>query len=364
VNDHLGGKTSAGVDERSLCMRERSTPDRRPTIKEVAHEAGVSHQTVSRYLRSRQGLKPATLARLDAAVRALDYRPNLVARSMRTRRTGRLALVMPTMAYSPARMLAGAAAAAHEAGFAVEVVSLEGGAEARAERMLELADSGQVEGILALAPIKPAIEGRLPERAAIVVSADFDDAMRGIGELTDASPVNEMMEHLAGLGHRRFYHVAGDSQFASARARRATYLEAVERLGLDSVGVFDGDWSGDSGAAAMRTLQTGHLPTAVIAANDVVAAGVIRGAKDRGLEVPGDLSVTGWDNLEACRYLPPSLTTVHVDLEGLGRNAMLRLVKAINGLELEPSRQPLNEVIWRESVAAPRHRVTGRADSR
>ncbi|MFW6690704.1 LacI family DNA-binding transcriptional regulator [Streptomyces sp. MAR4 CNX-425] len=338
-------------------MTAHSTAGRRPTIREVARLAGVSHQTVSRYLRSREGLKPATLAHIDAAVRELGYRPNLVARSMRTRRTGRLALVMPTMAYNPARMLAGAAAAAHEAGFAVEVVSLEGGAAARAERTLELADSGQVEGILALAPIKPTLEDRLPERAAIVVSADFDDAMRGIGELTDASPVDEMIEHLAGLGHRRFFHVAGDLQFASARARKATYLEAVRRLGLESVGVFDGDWSGDSGVAAMRTLRTGHLPTAVIAANDVVAAGVIRGAQDRGLDVPRDLSVTGWDNHEICRYLPPSLTTVHVDLEGLGRNAMLRLVKAINGRELEPPRQPLNEVIWRESVTAPPSRA-------
>ncbi|MDT0342644.1 LacI family DNA-binding transcriptional regulator [Streptomyces litchfieldiae] len=335
-------------------MTESSTPVRRPTMKEVARLAGVSHQTVSRYLRSREGLKPSTLARIDAAVRELDYRPNLVARSMRTRRTGRLALVLPTMVFSPARMLAGAAAAAHEAGYAVEVVSLEGGAQARAERMLELADSGQVEGILALAPIQAAVEDRLPHGAAIVVSADFDDEMRGIGELADASPVIEMIERLAELGHRRFLHVAGDLQFASARSRKAAYLETVARLGLESVGVVDGDWSGDSGVAAIRALDAERMPTAVIAANDCVAAGVIRGAKDRGLDVPGDLSVTGWDNNDICQYLPPSLTTVHVDLEGLGRNAMLRLVKAINGLDLEPSPHPLNTVIWRESVAAAR----------
>jgi DNA-binding LacI/PurR family transcriptional regulator len=335
-------------------MAEPSTPARRPTMKEVARLAGVSHQTVSRYLRSREGLRPSTLARIDSAVRELDYRPNLVARSMRTRRTGRVALILPTMAFNPVRMLAGAAAAAHEAGYAVEVVSFEGEAEARAERMLELADSGQVEGILALAPIQAAVEDRLPHGAAIVVSADFDDDMRGIGELTDASPVTEMIERLAELGHRRFLHVAGDLQFASARARKAAYLEAVARLGLESVGVVDGDWSGDSGAAAIRTLDAERMPTAVIAANDVVAAGVIRGAKDRGIEVPRDLSVTGWDNNEICRYLPPSLTTVHVDLEGLGHNAMLRLVKAIDGLKLEPSRQPITKVIWRESVAAAR----------
>ncbi|WP_197972319.1 MULTISPECIES: substrate-binding domain-containing protein [Streptomyces] len=193
-------------------------------------------------------------------MRELDYRPNLVARSMRTRRTGRLAVVMPPMTFSPSRMLAGAAAAAHEAGYAVEVVSLQGGAEARTERVLELADSEQVEGILALVPFRPEIEERLPTGAAVVVSADFDDSMRGIGELTDASPVAELIEHLAGLGHRRFLHVAGDQQFASARARKDAYLRAVERLGLESVGVADGDWSGESGVTAIHELDAGRPP--------------------------------------------------------------------------------------------------------
>jgi transcriptional regulator with XRE-family HTH domain len=117
-------------------MTDRPTGSRRPTIKEVARLAGVSHQTVSRYLRSRNGLKPATLARIDAAVRELNYRPNLVARSMRTRRTGRLAVLLPTMFYNPARMLYGATEAAHEAGFTVEAISVVGDTAARTERML------------------------------------------------------------------------------------------------------------------------------------------------------------------------------------------------------------------------------------
>jgi DNA-binding LacI/PurR family transcriptional regulator len=333
-------------------MTERTTPPRRPTMKDVARLAGVSHQTVSRYLRSREGLKPATLARIDAAVSDLNYRPNLVARSMAAHRTGRLAVLLPTVAFNPARMLNGATEAAAEAGFAIEVVSVAGGAEARTELMAEVAGSGQVDGILVLAPILPSFEERLPNGAAIVVSADFDDEMRSIGELTDASPVVEMIERLAELGHRRFFHVAGNLQFASARARKAAYLDTVERLGLESVGVFDGDWSGESGRASISSIADASMPTAVIAANDVVAAGVIRGAMDRGLDVPGDLSVTGWDDNEICRFLRPTLTTVAVDLEGLGRNGMVRLVKAVAGRELEPANRPLNQLIWRESTAA------------
>jgi LacI family transcriptional regulator len=335
-------------------MTERSTETRRPTIKEVARLAGVSHQTVSRYLRSRNGLKPDTLSRIDAAVSELNYRPNLVARSMRTRRTGRVAILLPTMVFNPARMLHGATEAAHEAGFSVEAVSVIGDTETRTERMLEIAGTGQVEGILALSPISPGIEDHLPHGETIVVAADFDDQMRGIGELADASQLIQIMEGLVEFGHRRFFHVAGSQQFASARARKAAYLETVDRLGLDSAGVVVGDWSGQSGYDAVRSLSDEAMPTAVIAANDMVAAGVIRALIDRGLDVPGDVSVTGWDNNEVCQYLPPSLTSVEVDLEGLGRNAMLSLVKAISGRELERSVRPLQHVIWRESTGPAR----------
>lgn len=328
-------------------------PARRATIVEVARAAGVSHQTVSRYFRDIDGLKPDTRARIEAAVQALNYRPNLVARSMRTRRTGRLAIVIPALAYNPARMLGGASNAAHEAGFVVEVLSVDGGAETRTQRMIELADSGQVEGILSLAPILPSSERRLPDGAAIVISPDFDDEMRGVGELADGSPVTEMIEHLAGLGHRRFLHIAGAASFASARSRVRCYLDAIDRLGLESAGVYEGDWSARSGLNAVRGLENGPTrPTAIIAANDVVAAGAIRAALDRGWRVPADLSVTGWDDNPVGQYLSPALTTVDVDLESLGRNAMIRLIAAVRGHEAEVPAGGLHRVIWRESTGA------------
>lgn len=328
-------------------------PHRRATLVEVARIAGVSHQTVSRYFRDIDGLKPDTRARIAGAVEALNYRPNLVARSMRTRRTGRLAIVIPAVTYNPARMLTGASAAAHDAGFVVEVLSVDGGAASRTERMVELADSGQVEGILSLAPILPRDERRLPEGAAIVISPDFDDEMRGVGELADGSPVAELVEHLAALGHRRFLHIAGSSSFASARGRTQSYLEAIDRLGLASAGVIDGDWSAESGLRAVRGLTEGpHRPTAIIAANDIVAAGAIRAARERGWRVPDDVSVTGWDDNPVGRYLSPALTTVDVDLERLGRHAMLRLIAAVRGHEHPPAEGGLHRVIWRESTGA------------
>lgn len=334
-------------------MAGAEEPRRRPTIRQVAQHAGVSHQTVSRYLRSREGLKAKTLAQIDAAVEELGWRPNVVARSLATRRTGRLAILLPTVAFDPARVVHGATRAADEAGYTVEVLSIFGGIEARTERTLELVDSGQVEGVLALAPIDPSIGTGRPGDPAVVVAADFDDEMRGIGELADATPIVEMVERLAELGHRRCFHVAGNLEFASARARKAAYLDTVGRLGLESVGVFDGDWSSDSGIEAVRSLPADRMPTAIIAANDVVAGGVMHAVIERGLRVPEDVSVTGWDNDALSPFLAAPLTTVEIDLEGLGRNAMVRLVKAVSGQELAPSPGPIHSVVWRGSLAPP-----------
>src|SRR5919202_961564 len=127
---------------------------KRPTIHDVASRAGFSHQTVSRYLRSNGGLKPHTAAKIRAAIEELDYRPNRVARSMRTRRTGRIAVMLPTAArLLPLRLLGAASAAAHEAGYTVDLVGLEGAAADRAARAAELSYSGEYEGILALASL-------------------------------------------------------------------------------------------------------------------------------------------------------------------------------------------------------------------
>ncbi|MEV4937413.1 LacI family DNA-binding transcriptional regulator [Streptomyces zaomyceticus] len=334
-------------------MNSAGTARRRPTITDVARLAEVSPQTVSRYLRFNGGLKPATLERVENAIRELGYRPNLVARSMRTRKTGRLAILMPAMVFNPSRILAGASAKAQAAGYFVDSVGAGGGIRARSERLLDLADSGQFEGIVSLAPVLPATQKALHQRTVVVISADFDDEMRGIGELTDAAPVARMIEHLATLGHSRFLHVAGDAQFASARARRQTYLDTVERLGLTSVGVFDGDWSGESGIEAVRSLPSRSRPTAVIAANDLVAAGVIRGARERGWDVPGDLSVTGWDNIGVGQFMTPSLTTVDVDLERLGGRAMAKLIAGVRSTAPEADERPLFRTIWRESTAGP-----------
>ncbi|MEU8325392.1 LacI family DNA-binding transcriptional regulator [Nonomuraea sp. NPDC048881] len=328
-------------------MDEAETP--RLTIHEVARRAGVSHQTVSRYFRQNETLRPATRAKIDLVVQELNYRPNLVARSMRTRHTNRLAVTLPASDYLwPARMLRAAAAAAHAEGFQLEVLSVEGDPRARAERVLELAGSGQVEGVLSLTPLEtdPAASP-----VPIVVTGDYDDRLRGTNELADASPVEEIIDYLASLGHRVFFHIAGAQSWASARNRKLVFEQTIASRGLVSYGVALGDWSSRSGYDAVRGLPDGCGVTAIVAVNDHVAMGAVRAALSRGWRIPGDVSVFGWDDEELGRFATPSLSTVAVDREVQGREAMARLIAAVRGEPAPPpSDRSINRVIVRETA--------------
>ncbi|MEU4654909.1 LacI family DNA-binding transcriptional regulator [Streptomyces sp. NPDC023723] len=324
----------------------------------MARLAGVSHQTVSRYLRSDATINEALRERIRLAIAQLDYRPNLAARAMRNRKTGRLALLMPSgTAISSLEMFAGATTAAREAGYDVEVVILGDPMESRERRVLELADYGVFEGILALTPLPALSERSTRGSTPIVVCAEYDEQMRSIGELADATTTAEIIEHLAEQGHRRFLHLAGDYAHTSARARRQVYLETIARLGLESHAVVDCDWLPDRARRSILDLPADSGVTAVIAANDLLATGAIRGAQERGWRVPGDLSVTGWDNNPLGAAMMPSLTSVAVDHERLGRRAVGRLLAVLRG-EAEPDDGGLiTRVVWRESTAPPAART-------
>ncbi len=122
---------------------------------------------------------------------------------------------------------------------------------------------------------------------------------------------------------------------------------------MESVGVVEGDWSAQSGLDAIRSLGEASLPLAVIAANDFIATGVIRGALERGWAVPGDVSVTGWDDSPTSAFQMPSLTSVSMDYVELGRRTADRLIALMRGEDPPAATDPLQHVVWRESTAAP-----------
>ncbi|WP_114855740.1 LacI family DNA-binding transcriptional regulator [Brachybacterium sp. YJGR34] len=327
---------------------------RRPTIRDVARLAGVSHQTVSRRLKGDPTVSPMLAAHIDEAVAQLDYRPNLVARAMRNRSTGRLALIVPAGdARSAREVLSGASESAQSAGFAVEVVTLPRG-ELQGGRVVELADSGLYEAVLSLTDL-PETRSSRQGSAPIISAPVYDRKMRGVGPLSEADRMTELVDHLAAWGHRALLHLTGESGHPSSQRRREAFLHAAERHDLEVATVIDGGWDPEHARATILELPEDTPITAVVAADDLVAAGVIRGAAERGWRVPEHLSVTGWEDLPLGAWMTPSLTTVATDHHRLGADLLRELLRIMHGEGPALDGAAITRTIWRESTGpAPR----------
>lgn len=326
----------------------------KPTMKDVAYHAGVSHMTVSRFLKDDPTIRPENRDRIAASIKELNYRPNMIARSMRVRQRGRIAIVVPagTDIYTPHQILSAAMRTAQEFGYEVEVVSVTGTAVSRTARAMELADSRLVEGVISLAPLgQEHIPLEASDDVPVLAVDDYDDQLRGAGVLLDPSPIGEIVAGLAQLGHKRFFYIGGPSGHPVADSRKIGYQASVRALGLTDCGMWQEGWSGESGLNGIASIDFDAGVTAVVCVTDEIAAGAIKGARHRGWDVPGDVSVTGWDNESVAQYLPPGLTSVQVDHQLLGRRAMMRLVRMLRGLPVQnEDLSTLNTVIWRGST--------------
>ncbi|GAB2602965.1 LacI family DNA-binding transcriptional regulator [Pseudactinotalea suaedae] len=313
--------------------------------------AGVSHQTVSRFLRDDPTLLALTRHKVQDAVDALGYRPNLAARSMRTRRSGVVAVVLPTMR-GPEQTVAAAVDEARSRGLRVEVIiGVDEGADELSLRARDLLDSGRVEGVLLVSPVAASTD-RVGE---LVDTTGYEDRVRVVGAVPGSTETTAaLVEKLADWGHRHFLHAAGPAGWRSAQLRREGYLSAIEALKLTSHGEPQGDWDPETGIRAVDGLPDDSPVTAIIAASDVIAAGVMFSAARRGWEIPQRLSVTGWDETPLMRYSVPPLSTVVVDRERVGRHAMQDLLAAIRG-ESKPPPLPaqLNRIVLRGTTGPP-----------
>ncbi|WP_394554943.1 LacI family DNA-binding transcriptional regulator [Agromyces sp. MMS24-JH15] len=334
-----------------------SAVTRRPaTIYDVAQAAGVSHQTVSRFLKGFEGIRPETREKVERALDELGYRPNLTARSLKSGRSHRIgALTHEVSHVGPSRIAAGAGAAAREAGYVLDLVALDVDDARSIEESLELLTQHDLAGVLALsstdAMTRAFEETRFRVPALIAVSSDSDGGRHDPA----ATHLHELVDHLAALGHRRFVHIAGPVEWPAARWRTQMYERAVDELGLTSVGVLPGDWSSRSGYQAIMSLPTLPHATAYVAANDQTALGVMLALKERGVRIPEDVSVVGIDDIGDAAYFDPPLTTLHLEFEAQGQASVLELIATIEGAPrtFDPIAQP-HVVARRSSGPAPR----------
>jgi DNA-binding LacI/PurR family transcriptional regulator len=325
--------------------------ERPATVHDVARVAGVSAQTVSRLIKGYPGIRPSTRERVEAAIDELRYRPNTVARLLRTQKSTRIGAVVHQMfEFGPGSLLRGAAIGAREAGYSLNIVGVDGDDERSIGAAFETFEEERVAGILAITltdSVRGVVERRLPD---VPILVDPAEAQGDGPSMNDSGPVL-IAEHLLSLGHRRFGFVAGPDSWLAARQRRDRFADVVTDAGGSVQTIADGDWSSASGDRAARFFDPASGQTAVFAANDAMALGFIHGLVKRGLSVPRDVSVAGFDDIPEAAFMNPSLTTVRPDYEDQGRAAMDALLADIEGKPRSPVRHPRADLIARDSTA-------------
>lgn len=304
------------------------------TVKDVARVAGVSPGTVSNALSGKRPVSEHTRRKILDAIAELDYRPNLVARSLVSRRSATLAVVDSGLElYGPSRTLVGIERRANELGYSLLLALLHSPRQTAVDDVLAELTARRVDGIIwavhevgdnrawlsaeRLHRLPPIIFLTMQERPhTALVSTDN----RAGGALAT--------QHLVEQGRRRIGCITGPLDWWEARQRRAGWADALARAGLpvDPALVVEGDWTAPSGESAMRRLweQAPDLD-AVFAGNDQMALGVLRAAHLAGRAIPQELAVVGFDNMPESAYFWPPLSTIRQHLLDLGRLAVDKL---------------------------------------
>lgn len=340
-----------------------SEPAPRPAVMhDVARLAGVSHQTVSRVLNGHANVRPATRERVLEAIRQLDYHPNTSARALVTRRARTIGVMsFDTRLYGPASTLLAIERAARAEGYAVTLISiptLDRDSVRTAVRSL----AGQaVDGAIVIAPRERAAHGLgdlRPELPVVAVEAGHASEIPVVS-VDQAAGARLATEHLLTLGHKTVWHVAGPADWLEASERIDGWHAALDDAGRPAVPIVRGDWSPRSGYEAGLELLDKPRLTAVFAANDQMALGVMHAFHERGIRVPDDVSVVGFDNIPESAYFTPSLTTVHQDFDEVGRRGVRLLIDIMHGGRDRvgpPARVPAELVRRRSSAPPPRPR--------
>jgi LacI family transcriptional regulator len=306
----------------------------RSTITDVAKAARVHPSTVSRALSAQPGhiLRPETRARVVAAADRLGYRPSALARSLRLRRTLTLGMLVPDIANTfLAGIIKGAEEAAHERGYAL-VLCNTGDLPEREATYIRVLREREVDGVLVASTrmADATVDGMRADRFPFVLvnrgAGGTDDLVVTVDNIAAAAAV---VDHLVSLGHTRIAHVAGPRSTTTGAERAAGVVAAARRHGVHAEIVEAETWSEAEGYRAASQLFRGEPPTAAFGANDLLALGVLRAAREAGLAVPADLALAGFNDTPEA--VLADLTTIHVAQEEMGAHAARLLIARLEG---------------------------------
>jgi DNA-binding LacI/PurR family transcriptional regulator len=327
-------------------------------MSDVGRLAGVSHQTVSRVINGSPHVRPETRERVLAAMRELGYTPNRVARALVTGRSNTLGVVsFDTTLYGPASTLLGIERAAHEAGYFIIVASLKALNRSSVTEAVERLRRHSVDGILVISPLQDAADALLhapTEIPLVAAEAGPEESAVPVVQVDQFAGAAAATQHMVDLGHRTVWHIAGPPEFLESRVRVEGWRATATEAGVEAPEALVGDWSARSGYEAGRRLSGDPAVTAIFVANDQMALGVLRALHESGREVPGEVSVVGFDDIPEAPYFLPPLTTVRQDFDELGTRSLRLLVGMIQAGERLPSVPPVEpRLIVRASTGAP-----------
>ncbi|MBL0888252.1 LacI family DNA-binding transcriptional regulator [Myceligenerans indicum] len=329
------------------------------TVHDVARDAGVSISTVSRSFDPRSKISPATRGRVLAAAERLGYRPHPVARGLRTGRTHAVGLLVPDLA-NPffAAVTKSVQARARAEGYEVFVADSDEDPDAEPELLRALAT--RTDGLLVASPradatvLREVLDGVTAVLLNRELPADEADEAPEIPAVTldDADGTAQIVGHLRSLGHRRVGIAAGPAASWSGARRVAGLHAAAERWGVQIVELGDFRPVFAGGTQAADHALAGGV-TAVVVFNDLMALGVLDRLRQRGIEVPEEMSVVGYDDVPLATLVTPALTTVRAPLDRLGRRAVDLLLARLRDATATGSRLPVELVIRGSAGTAP-----------
>lgn len=348
----VGGRvTQAGASRR---------PPRQTSIKDIARMARVSHPTVSRALQNSPLVNTETAAKIRKIAEAAGYRPSAVARGLVTRRTRAVGLVVTTMADPFAGEVAcGIEQTANDHGYAVFLANSNASAEQERKVVQALAER-RVDGIIVTS--SRVGSDYLPMLAQlnvpmVLVNDQYPGEFVHSVMIANEDGSRAATEHLIDLGHRRTAYVGDRSGYQTETERLEGYRQALRAAGIEFEAelAVQGDGRPEGAAEAMEALlKLAEPPTAVCCYNDMTALGAMRAIRARGLRVPEDVSVTGFDDLFFAEYLEPPLTTVRQPMRRMGEMAMENLLKLMSGEDSVAQVKAEAELIVRGSTGRPR----------
>jgi DNA-binding LacI/PurR family transcriptional regulator len=304
---------------------------RAANIFDVARLAGVSHQTVSRVINEMPNVRPATRARVEQAIAQLHYSPSPAARALVTRRTRTIGLVTPGISdYGPTSIAMAFNFAARAARYNVDTVSTPPDDPKSIRSVVDGLLRQRVDAIVLVVTDVAVLElvRSLDLSIPVVVAASTARRSPLIVSIDQYRGARSAVRHLAELGHTRILHVAGPRNAPDALERIRGWRDELAAQRLEIVPPAHGDWSAASGHRLGSELDV-RPDVAVFVGNDQMAIGLLSALRERGLRVPDDVSVIGFDDVPEAGYLYPPLTTVRQDFDLLGELIMQKVLIAV-----------------------------------